>query len=485
MAASFDVRDRLKHWLDAMMSGDGATVMGGLAEDVTFTSPIYYRPDSILPVPGTATGKADIAATFAARERLVETLSVDLRAYGGDGLNGWALVAARERHKPSGHEYAIETAVHFTFGEDGLIHHWQSYFDPSPQIAAFRSHLDTALVDALWARDGATVRECLRVGADANARDPANGLTALMVACGCGLDDLAALLLEHGADPFAKDSRAGASAIHKACQAGSLACARLLIEAGVPVDEPATSTGHTPLIEAIWFKRPDIAGYLLDHGAGLHVTTHYGFSLLDHMNYALNVNQIHTELLQQAAGLVRAREAKDQAAVAAQVLMAAVVAGDLDKVKSLLAAGAAVDQRTPVLNGFNDDHTPLLVACRDGHGAIAEVLLAAGADVNAIEPTFGAVPLHKATYNGHTDIAALLARQPGVNLDFQGPSNGYTPLHDAIWHGFDACARVLVEAGARLDLLGHDGKTPLDLARETFGDGHALTDLIRDRAATS
>ena len=138
-----------------------------------------------------------------------------------------------------------------------------------------------------------------------------------------------------------------------------------------------------------------------------------------------------------------------------------------------------------MLNGFNDDHTPLLVACRDGHGAIAEVLLAAGADVNAIEPTFGAVPLHKATYNGHTDIAALLARQPGVNLDFQGPSNGYTPLHDAIWHGFDACARVLVEAGARLDLLGHDGKTPLDLARETFGDGHAITDLIRDRAATS
>ena len=35
------------------------------------------------------------------------------------------------------------------------------------------------------------------------------------------------------------------------------------------------------------------------------------------------------------------------------------------------------------------------------------------------------------------------------------------------------------------DLLGHDGKTPLDLARETFGDGHAITDLIRDRAATS
>lgn len=485
MAASFDVRDRLKHWLDAMMSGDGAAVMAGLAEDVTFTSPIYYRPDSILPVPGTAHGKADVAATFAARERLVETLSVELRAFGGDGLNGWALVAARERHKASGHDYAIETAVHFTFGEDGLIHHWQSYFDPSPQIAAFRSALDIALIDALWAHDGATVRECLRVGADPNARDPANGLTALMVACGCGLDDLAALLLAHGADPFAKDSRAGASAIHKAAQSGSLACTKMLVEAGVPVDEPATTTGHTPLIEAIWFKRPDIVGYLVDHGAGLHVTTHYGFSLLDHMNYALSLHQPHEERLKQSCALVEKRDADDKAAVADQKLMAAVLAADLDAVKALLAGGAPVDERTPILNGFNDDHTPLLIACREGHVEIAEVLLAAGADVNATEPTFGAVPLHKATYNGHVEVTALLARQTGVDLDFQGPSNGYTPLHDALWHGFHDCARVLVVAGARLDLLGHDGKTPLDLARDAFAEDHDIVALIRDRTATS
>ena len=47
-------------------------------------------------------------------------------------------------------------------------------------------------------------------------------------------------------------------------------------------------------------------------------------------------------------------------------------------------------------------------------------LPAAGADVNAIEPCFQAVPLHKAVYNGHADITRLLVAHRGIDLDFQG-----------------------------------------------------------------
>src|SRR4029078_3329435 len=78
---------------------------------------------------------------------------------------------------------------------------------------------------------------------------------------------------------------------------------------------------------------------------------------------------------------------------------------------------------------------------------IALVLLEAGADVNATEPTFGAVPLHKAVYNGHVELTCLIAGRPGVNLNFQGSTNGYSPLHDAIWHGYEECARILVDGG--------------------------------------
>ena len=113
-----------------------------------------------------------------------------------------------------------------------------------------------------------------------------------------------------------------------------------------------------------------------------------------------------------------------------------MTAGDLDEVRRLTVAGAEVDERFPIVNGFNDAHTPLLVAARDGHVEMVRLLVEARADVNATEPTFGAVPLHKAVYNGHADSTRILSERPGVDLDFQGATNGYTPLHDALWHGY-------------------------------------------------
>jgi uncharacterized protein len=343
--------------------------------------------------------------------------------------------------------------------------------------------LNTGLLDSIYRGDETATARWLAQGADPDSRNPVDGLTALMMAAGRGLAETVRQLLDAGADLFTKDPFAGATALHKACQGGSLPVIKLLVEQGAWIDEIAVSTGHTALIEAIWFKRPDIVEYLLSKGAGVNINTHYGFTLLAHMNYALKVNRVDQNKLQQAADFVMARQVNDQQHVDHQPLMRAVIEGDTQSARSLIESGADIEARYPILNGFNDAHTPLLVACRDGHTEIVAALLQAGADVNVVEPTFGAVPLHKATYNGHTEIARMLTQQTGINLDYQGPSNGYTPLHDALWHGFDECARVLVEAGARLDLQGHDGKTPLMIATETFGSVHELVSLIADRTA--
>ena len=471
-------RQRLEDWLAALGRGDMETAMAGLADDVVFAAPAIYRAGLPMPRPGTVTGKAAIAEMFGARAALVEDVAMTPEGMGGTQGEGWAVATTTERHRATGAEYTLRAVVRFSFDEAGLIRRWESFFDPTPQIAAFQPVLDAALIAALKARDETRVAALLDNGATPTARDE-DGLTALMIACGRGLDRATGALLAAGADPFAKDAHAGASALHKACQAGSLACATRLIAAGVPVDEPATTTGHTPLIEAIWFKRPEIAKMLLDHGASLSVRTHYGFSLLDHMAYALKVNQIDQDRLEQAAAFVRAREAADTAQAAALPLVAAAQAGDLAAARAALEAGAAVDSRAPILGGFNDDHTALLIACRDGHDGIVDLLIGAGADVNAVEPTFCAVPLHKATYNGHAAITAKLCAAPAIDIDFQGATNGYTPLHDALWHGFEDCARVLLDAGARLDLQGHDGKTPLDLAVEAFGETAEITARIR------
>jgi ankyrin repeat protein len=302
-----------------------------------------------------------------------------------------------------------------------------------------------------------------------------------MMAAGRANPDMVKVLLAAGADVFAADSRAGSTAMHKACQGGSAAVVKLLVDAGAFVDAVAPTTGHTPLMDALWFKYPDIVQYLLDQGAGLNLSTHYGFSLLQHFEYELNVNVLGKNKLLEAEKMIKARQQSDQAKIEGQKLMKAITDNDLETVKRLIAAGVDVNERYPFVNGFNDYHTPLLVACRDGHTDIVTELLRAGADVNAVEPTFGAVPLHKAVYNGHSDITGILIGQPGINLDYQGATNGYTPLHDALWHGYDACARILIEAGARLDLPGHDGKLPLDIAVETFGGSHEMVRLLRSK----
>jgi ankyrin repeat protein len=341
--------------------------------------------------------------------------------------------------------------------------------------------LSADLIAAVWAAEGARVGNLLARGADPRARDANTGLTVLMIAAGQGNAAMVRSLLAAGADVFAIDSQGGSSALHRACQGGSVEVVRLLLDAGAQPDWVAVSTGHTALIEAIWFKNPEIVALLLERGAGLNITTHYGFTLLNHLEYALNVNQSGRDKLEACDALVKARLARDRALTASQTLIAAAQTGDLAALRQGLAAGQEVDQRSPILNGFDDDHTPLLLAARAGNAAMVQVLIAAGADVNAVEPTFLAVPLHKATYNGHLEVTRVLAAAPGIDLDAQGGTNGYTPLHDALWHGFAECSRVLIEAGARLDLRGFDGKTPLDLSVEMLGTDHEITRLIRDR----
>jgi uncharacterized protein len=330
---------------------------------------------------------------------------------------------------------------------------------------------DSSLIRAVRARATEEVGSLLPEGADPNARDPDSTLTALMFAAGMGSDAVVALLVAAGALVNAIDGRAGASALHKACQGGHLQTVKELTKAGALINLQTTSTGHTPLIEAIWFASDEVVDYLLGQGARVELVTHYGFSMDDHIKFALNVNQAptaHTALLR-IRSLVDERRKNDERGQSQAALINAVLAGDLQAVRAALDAGAPVDQRYPIVGSFNDGHTALLIAAREGLSEIVALLIEAVADVNAVEPVFGAVPLHKATYNGHEDIVRLLAAAVNIDLDFQGPSNGYTPLHDSLWHGFRGPADVLIDAGARLDLVAYDGKLARDLAIQSFG----------------
>lgn len=139
-------------------------------------------------------------------------------------------------------------------------------------------------------------------------------------------------------------------------------------------------------------------------------------------------------------------------------LMKAVRKNDVARAQALIAAGADVDALEP-----NGD-APLVMAAYLGHTEIVRALLEAGADVTAVDPGMKATALHAAAYAGRTDAARLLIEH-GIDIDKQGPNNGYTALHDAIWQNNVDTARVIIEAGARLDLENHDGETPLAMAK--------------------
>lgn len=462
--------------------GDLPAAMAALSPDVEFDLP-RDRWNEVIPYLGRHVGVAAVERAFAVRAETTEVLDYGLRDLRAEGDTAYALIFTRAAHTRTREVFEITDTHRLVVGPDGLIASWTVYFDPNGEIAAFTKDAGARLVAAAWAGDTPTAAEVLAAGADPDGRDPHSGLTPLMIAAGRADAELVGLLLDAGADVLTSDSGAGASPLHKACQGGSLAVVTALVEAGAFVDAVAATTGHTPLMDALWFKFPDVAQYLLHQGAGLGVHTSYGFSLTEHFQYELAVNTVGKERLLEAEEHLTARREADAAAVERQRLMAAVTGGDTAAVRSLLAEGAEVDERFPYVNGFNDAHTPLLVAARDGHTEAARLLLEAGADVNATEPTFGAVPLHKAVYNGHVELTRLIARWPGVDLDFQGATNGYTPLHDAIWHGFGDCVAELLEVGPALHLLGHDGKTPLDLAVEVFGADDPLTGRIRTAAA--
>ncbi|MDT0270302.1 ankyrin repeat domain-containing protein [Streptomyces sp. DSM 44915] len=464
---------------DDLAAGNLAGVTESLARDVIYENPAGEQY-AALPDSGVWRGREAVVEAFRRRAQLVDVLELQQRDVVAEGDRALVVTYQRIRHLLTGAEAGYEASALLSLDDEGLVRYWRVLSESAAEADVFDSDLDERLLAAVRAGDSREVGALLRRGADPNHRETATGLTTLQTAAGLGEATVVAALVAAGGDVHSADSRAGGTALHKAVQRGDLRTIRVLVEAGAFVDAVAPTTGHTPLMDALWYKWPDVVAYLLERNAGLGLHTHYGFSLREHFEYELNVNTRGKDKLLVAEQLLQTRTREDERAAGEQRLMAAVTEGDQAAVRGLLASGAAVDERFPVLNGFNDLHTPLLVASRDGHTEIVRLLLDAGADVNATEPTFGAVPLHKAVYNGHADITRILVERPGIDLDFQGATNGYSPLHDALWHGYEECARVLMAAGARTDLVGHDGKTPLDVATESFGAEHPL---VRELAA--
>jgi len=149
----------------------------------------------------------------------------------------------------------------------------------------------------------------------------------------------------------------------------------------------------------------------------------------------------------------------------------AAAAGDAERVRTLLAADPSLrDAHAP------DGWTPLHLAGHFRQVSAIDVLLAHGADVNAVSRNdHGNAPLHAAAAGG-ADVGVmrrLLAA--GARVDHR-QSAGYTALHEVAAIGNADVVRLLLEAGAESDARNGEGRTPAELARAA---GHAaLADVL-------
>jgi uncharacterized protein len=107
--------------------------------------------------------------------------------------------------------------------------------------------------------------------------------------------------------------------------------------------------------------------------------------------------------------------------------------------------------------------TPLQLALRAGDVAKIEELRAAGADVNFPDMS-GATPIMTAAGKGRKAIVTLLLAA-GANVNHTSNAHGYAALHVASFCGHVEAARVLVDAGARVDVLDKYECLPVDRVR--------------------
>jgi ankyrin repeat protein len=138
--------------------------------------------------------------------------------------------------------------------------------------------------------------------------------------------------------------------------------------------------------------------------------------------------------------------------------------GDAARLEELLREDAAA-ARFFSPDGF----TALHLAAFFGHAGTASLLLDAGADPAAVSKNAMQVePLHAAAARGSIEVAGLLlARGADPNARQQG---GWTPLQSRALHADLPFVELLLRHGADPGQRADDGRSALDMARESGGE---------------
>ncbi len=327
--------------------------------------------------------------------------------------------------------------------------------------------------------------------------------TALHHAVEGGYRGLVGLLIDSGADIDAR-AKQGETPLYLAVKVGRVGMVKLLLarraDANLSVDDDSFC-GGIPLGVAVDEGRPDLVEALLAGGADVNIKDGSGWTPLhvaitskywsavdaamhiehpdvgalqtDRDRYFALRNEIHAALVARMVRLLVAHGAnvstKDEEGITP--LHCAAYKGQKDVVELLIAAGADVNARTVPDPARDDDMwenldigyrlrcgvTPLHEAVVSGEPSVVELLIAHGAEVNTADQS-GGTPLHYAALRGPNVVELLVAHGAEVNAV---TASGHTPLHYAARGAKPHILQLLIARGANVNAADAEGATPL------------------------
>lgn len=287
------------------------------------------------------------------------------------------------------------------------------------------------------------IRRFLRLGADVN--EPViEGTPGLIRAIRDGDAKLVQLFIDSGAKVSA-ETIAG-SPLFTAITAGNAAIVEQLLEAGA--DPNALDPGGRPLaVAALDLKRPDLARKLLLAQAAPNAKGKGEISLVQRAFEDRNLELF--DLAIRAGGDITETTAEGMSLLEASVL-------DLDQewIDFLLEHGADPQQRSA-----EADNPLWWELFNEGRIEIAEQLLEAGADVNAVDGG-GLRPIDRALEIGNLKMVRYLLDR-GAESEYAGKNLWY-PLLDQDY----ATMRILLGSGEDPDQANADGITPFGYAMQ-------------------
>nr|XP_055046909.1 ankyrin repeat domain-containing protein 16 [Misgurnus anguillicaudatus] len=241
-------------------------------------------------------------------------------------------------------------------------------------------------------------------------------------------------------------------ALHEASSMSHYESVRYLIARGAKIDS-LKKADWTPLMMACTRRNLDVISELLDHGADPVVQNKDGWN-----SFHIACREGDPVIIQHLL-LAKPEVWKTKSKTGRTPLHTAALHGCEDAVKILL-------ERCSYEPDEKDSCgvTPFMDAIRNGHIAIAKLLLENHkASASAVD-VLGTQPLHQASVTAQDDALSFLVRNLGIDVNTRATKLELTALHYAAKEGHTDTIKHLLGLGADLHARDTKGRSALHMA---------------------